>query len=195
MESVGQGAGVVERGRQHRVISVIWLAMALVVGGSWTVWAATTQTNSTSLTLNIGEAIEVVSWPDASLNLDSSAVPGEEVVSGPLRFTVKCNSEWGIEVKSDEPTGKLQEFDPDTSAYVTDGRTSQRALEWSPSASGPWSPLGSMSSNIVTSQPSTGEEGSQVECFLRYRAGFNDIRLTEGHVYRTVLTYTATVGY
>jgi hypothetical protein len=195
MESVRQGAGVVERGRQHRAISVIWLAMALVVGGSWTVWAATTQTNSTSLTLNIGEAIEVVSWPDASLNLDSSAVPGEEVVSGPLRFTVKCNSEWGIEVKSDEPTGRLQEFDPDTSAYVTDGRTSQNAVEWGSTPSGEWGVLQGTGVNIATNQLPTGESGKAITFFLRYCPGFNDIRLTEGHVYRTVLTYTATVGY
>ncbi|NLN17738.1 MAG: hypothetical protein GX162_00480 [Firmicutes bacterium] len=187
--------GQARLGKRLKAVIVIGLAVFFVVGGCGAVQAATTQTNSTSLTLNIGEAIEVVSWPEASINLSGSAVPGEAVISGPLRFTVKCNTEWDIEVRSDEPTGKLRQFDPASGSYVNDGRTSQRALEWSLSMDDPWSPLTGTGSNIVTRQPATGEDGRQVEFFLRYRPGFDDIRLTDGHVYRIVLTYTATVGY
>jgi hypothetical protein len=173
----------------------IGLILFFVAGGCGAVQAATTQSNSTSLTLNIGEAIEVVSWPDSTINLSSSAVPGEAVISDPLRFTVKCNTEWDIEVRSDEPAGKLRQFDPGTGSYLQDGHASQNSLEWADSPDGEWTTLQGTGTNIVTHQPPTGESGKSVTFFLRYTPGFNDVRLTEGHVYRIVLTYTATVGY
>lgn len=195
MVKVGQHTQGAQCGKRPRTMAVIWLAVALVAAGSWVSQAATSQTNSTSLTLNIGEAIEVVSWPDASLELHGSAVPGSEVVSDALRFLVRCNGEWVVEVRSDEPNGKLRQYDPGTKSYVTDGKTSQRALEWSPSPEGPWDPVGASGSSIGTRKPPTGTSGTEVTFFLRYCPGFDDVRLSEGHLYRTVLTYTASVGY
>lgn len=157
--------------------------------------ASGTQSSTSAILLNVQEAIEVVNWPDASITLSSVAMPGQPVVSGALRFTVKCNASWGIQVKSDEAAGKMREFNVGTATYVTDGRTSQKSLEWGTSAAGPWTALSGTHMNIVTSMLPTGETGSDVSMYLRYTPGFNDVPLTGDRIYRSVLTYTAAVGY
>ncbi|HHW09067.1 MAG TPA: hypothetical protein GXX29_03730 [Firmicutes bacterium] len=159
------------------------------------VQAASSQSNSTEVSLNIAEAIEVVSWPEATMLLTSNAVPGQEVVSEALRFTVRCNSQWGIQVQSDETNGKLREYNTTTGQYVTDGRESQRGVEWGITQNGPWTPLSSTPTIMITNQAATGEIGSTISFYLRYLPGFNDVRLGADRIYRLVLTYTAAVGY
>lgn len=171
---------------------VVW---AMVLAGTLGATAASSQTSMTEVMLNIAEAIEVVSWPEASLTLSSVATPGEPVVSGALRFTVKCNSTWGIQVQSDESTGKLREFNVGTASYVTEGKISQKAVEWGLTTSGPWTGVSSSLTSIVTNKPATGDVGTAVTFYLRYVPGFNDVPLTGDGIYRIVLTYTAAVGY
>lgn len=165
----------------------------LFAGGS--ALATTTQTAITAVTMNVAEAIEVVSWPDAAVLLTNAAVPGQPVISSALHFTVRCNSTWGIQIKSDEAAGKLREYDTTKNEYVADGRLSQRGLEWSGATSGPWTRVSSTLSSIVTNQPATEESGSTVSLYLRYNPGFNDIPLGADRTYHITLTYTASVGY
>lgn len=179
--------------RIRYTLLVLALIATVFAGGS--VLAATTQTAATAVTVNIAEAIEVVSWPDTAILLTNAAVPGQPVISGALRFTVRCNSTWGIQVKSDEAAGSFREFDVSTNQYVADGRLSQSALEWSNTTSGPWTPVSSMNTSFIANQPATSEVGTTVSFYLRYIPGFNDIPLAADRIYHITLTYTAAVGY
>lgn len=188
----------VSESRLHDAVRLVLpavLVLAMLAGTYVGTEGAQSHTSTTNVTLNIAEAIEVVSWPDADVLLGSSAVPGEESVSVALRFTVKCNAGWGVQVKSDETAGKLREYDTTGKQYVADGQTSQQALEWGPSPTGPWTSVSSTASGIATNRPATGEVGTTITYYLRYAPGFNDTPLGADRMYRIELTYTAAVGY
>ncbi len=179
--------------RIRYTLLVLALIATVFAGGS--VLAATTQTAATAVTVNIAEAIEVVSWPDTAILLTNAAVPGQPVISGALHFTVRCNSTWGIQVKSDEAVGSFREFDVSTNQYVADGRLSQSALEWSVDSSGPWALVSGTNASVYSGLPLTGPVGTTVSFYLRYIPGFNDIPLAADRIYHITLTYTAAVGY
>jgi hypothetical protein len=159
------------------------------------VQAETTDVGTSQVTFNIGKAIEVVSWPIFSVSLDSEGAPGQASVSDVLSFTVKSNATWSLQIQSDSEGGKLREYSISESAYVESGKVSQNALEWGLTPDGNWYPISDESGTVYSSQPATGDTGATVSMYVRYVPGFNDVPLDSGFVYRSVLTYTATVGY
>lgn len=157
--------------------------------------ASSSQSNTTNVSANVEEAIEVVEWPTASFTISSAAVPGQAVVSGALGFTVRANTSWGIQIRSDDADGKLREFNTGTAEFVTGGRTMKRALEWGLSSGGPWNLVRGAATTMVSEQPATGESGAAVAFFVRLQPSFDDIRLGPGREYRITLIYTVGVGY
>src|SRR5690606_35752884 len=87
------------------------LAGALIVTAAESGWAASSQSGATTVTFNIAESIEVTSWPASAFTLASTATPGVPVVSGALNISVRSNTEWGLQISSDNDFGELREFD------------------------------------------------------------------------------------
>ena|GEM_PF-2149693 len=169
------------------------LFLAFFAVGTSVARAASVETGQTTVTFSIAEAIEVVSWPPAVLSLGNDAIPGVPVVSDSLTITVKSNTEWGLQVAPDSPTGHLREFDTQIGAYDDLGAR-VGPLEWAVSLEGPWNELGSRTT-MFSRQPPTGEEGTTLTFFLRVTPDFDATALPPGREYRIVLTYTAGVGY
>ncbi len=184
-----------ERGsRLGGVLAALLGAASLLAGDP--ALAATSQTATSSVSVNIAPAIEVVSWPPSAFTLSSAATPGTPVVSQPLNFTVKSNASWGIQVQSDSSDGRLREFDTGLGAYVMNGKTTNNSLQWGLTDSGPWTNLSSSPVPLFTAQSATGEAGASVAFLVRFTPTFSDQPLTTtGHEYRIQLTYTAAVGY
>ena len=171
---------------------VLMILLALGLGEAQ---AGTQETNVTTVAVNIAESIAVVAWPDVYVDLTRNAVPGQEIVSPGLVVTVKANSPWGIEVSTNMPDGRMREFDLGTGVYVADGASLTNPLQWSTSPDGPWQDLSSTPSFIVSSQPPTGNNGKDVQFYLRLLPDYGDKPLAEGRDYRILLLYTAGLNY
>ena len=173
----------------------LMLCLVFGIGMARSAEAGQQASNSTTVAVNIAESIAVVAWPESLVNLASNAIPGETVISSPLKISVKANSPWGIEISCDLPDGKMKEFDRGVGAYVSDGSILTHPLEWSSSPSGPWLALSSENSAIVSSQPPTGDQGKDVQFYLCFSPDYSDQPLEEGRDYRIVLRYTAGLNF
>lgn len=184
------------RERKRRGAGLALILGALLLGSAPVTQAAATESSTTTVTVNIADAIEVVAWPPASFTLSSAAIPGVPVVSGGLGITVKSNSTWGVQLSTDSETGKLREWDSTASEYVVDGKQSAQPLQWATHTAGPWTNLSSTPATVYTNQPATGEAGRTVSFLVRLTPTFDDVRLTTaGRDYRATLQYTVAVGY
>ncbi len=116
------------------------LFLAFFAVGTSVAWAASVETGQTTVTFSIAEAIEVVSWPPASVILGNDAIPGVPVVSDSLSITVEVERDVGIADQLLIPTdGTLREYDDSLGDYVVDGRR-VGPVEWATNSGGPWTP-------------------------------------------------------
>ena len=180
--------------RYRVILWVVTLCLVLGFGAVRPAWAEQKASNITTVAVNIAESIAVVAWPESLLNL-RDAIPGEPVTSSPLTIAVKANSPWGIEISCDLPDGKMREFDRGAAAYVSDGSTLTNPIEWSTSRSGPWQALSTDESTMVSGQPPTGNQGKEVQFYLRLATDYGDRPLEDGRDYRIIVRYTAGLSF
>lgn len=172
------------------VLSVLCMAFWLAATAS-----AAADEGSTTLSANVAEVIEVLSWPAEVYSL-GNLMPGEEVTIGPLEFEVRSNVSWEILIASDSPNGELREYNLIGGYYVLDGATTQNALRWRWGESGAWTPLSQTAASLFGTQEATGDQSKTYSFYLSFLPSFNDMRLTDpDREYRIVLTYTVGARY
>jgi len=173
-----------------RLVSCCLLGCLLVLAATG---ASQASTSTTTVSFTILPAIEVLAWPAPTLSFSGS--PENDAVVGPLQFQVRANAVWSLSLRSDLVGGRMQEYDLNTGDYVYSGRVLTRALEWSLSPTGPWSPVDDTTIRLVSGMPPTDASGVVVQLYLRQPTSFDDVILPPGREYRMVLTYTAALSY
>lgn len=182
-------------GKRFVVGRVLVVVASVVCAAFWTAAGIAAAEGSTTLSANVAEVIEVLTWPDEVYSL-GDLMPGEEITIGPLQFEVRSNVSWEIFIASDSPNGELREYDTAGQSYLMSGAQTQNPLRWRWGESGVWTPLSQTPASLFGIQPATGDASKTFAFFLSFLPSFNDIRLTDpNREYRIVLTYTVGARY
>jgi len=169
--------------------------LAVIVIASCACQAGTEESQSSEVTLSIDEAIQVDMWPASEINVPGGIIPGGENVAGPYTFTVKCNTTWGIKVRSLTSEGTLKEYNTTDGMYESNGSVLQQPVQFGTSATGPWTDLSGTPALLCGGQAPTDDAGTTVDMYLHIPVLFSDRPLTNGNIYRIELLYSVGVGY
>jgi hypothetical protein len=165
---------------KHLLLAVLGIGLLLSPAA-----IADTQTGSQVVTAQVAHAIELEVPPAYDWGL--LAIGENE--SGLQNVVVKSTARYDLNIRADRT--KMAEYDLAVGDYIYGGRELQNALQWKEAYLGSYSIISTVDMPVVVAAPPTGSAGATTSIQFRQIVGYGDQALSEGKVYRIVITYTA----
>ena len=163
---------------KHLLLAVLGIGLLLSPAA-----IADTQTGSQVVTAQVAHAIELEVPPAYDWGL--LAIGENE--SGLQNVVVKSTARYDLNIRADRT--KMAQSTTLRETYITEGELQN--LQWKEAYLGSYSIISTVDMPVVVAAPPTGSAGATTSIQFRQIVGYGDQALSEGKVYRIVITYTA----